>query len=194
MNELLKEIEAFEKEPSIVKVFGAIIYSDRHPHIKKVLRDEDYWRSLNEISGQRWPVFAARAAEGHTEIRGGGSPGTLSMMIQVWVEPSENRKLIEYLGIESTEEPEFVIFTRLKTGEILKSDLRLDDSSTENAYKRLGEVIHDLTWAVEKIDSENIEDYESVFNAVNMTAGTIRDRNTFRKLFDLYQWFKRIKP
>jgi len=194
MNELLKEIEGFEKESSVVKVFGAIIYSDRHPHVKKVLRDEDYWRSLNEISGQRWAVFAARAVEGHTEIRGGGPPGTLSMMIQVWVEPSENRILIEYLELESTEKPIFIIFTRLKTGEILKSALRLDDSSTENAYKRLSEVIHDLTWAVEKIDRENIENYESVFNAVNMTAGRIRDWDTFHKLFALYHWFKKIKP
>jgi hypothetical protein len=128
------------------------------------------------------------------EIRGGGPPGTLSMMIQVWVEPSENKKLVEYLGIESTEKPLFIIFTRLKTGEILKSDLRLDDSSVENAHKRLSEIIHDLSWAVEKIDGENIEDYESVFNAVNMTAGRIRDWDTFRKLFDIYQWFKKIKP
>jgi hypothetical protein len=194
MNELLKEIEAFEKEQSVVKVFGAIAYSDRHPHIKKVLRDEDYWSSLNEISGQRWAIFSARATEGHMEIRGGGPPGTLSMMIQVWVEPSENKKLVEYLGIESTEKPLFIIFTRLKTGEILKSDLRLDDSSVENAHKRLSEIIHDLSWAVEKIDGENIEDYESVFNAVNMTAGRIRDWDTFRKLFDIYQWFKKIKP
>jgi hypothetical protein len=194
LNELLKEIETFEKEQSVVKVFGAIVYSNRHPHIKKVLRDGDYWSSLNEISGQRWAIFAARAVEGHRKIRGGGPLGTLSMMIQVWVEPSENKKLVEYLGIESTEKPLLIIFTRLKTGEILKSDLRLDDSSTENAYKRLSEIIHGLTLAVEKIDNENIEDYESVFNAVNMTAGRIRDWDTFRKLFDLYQWFKKIKP
>ena len=194
MNEFLEKIKDFEKEPSVVKVFGAIVYSDRHPYIKKALRDVDYWRSLNEISGQRWAVFAARAAEGHTEIRGGGPPGTLSLMIQVWVEPSENRKLIEFLGIESTEKPLFIVFTRLRTGEILKSDIRLDDSSTENAYKRLSKIIQDLTCAVEKIDSENIKDYESVFNAVNMTVERIRDWDKFRKLFDLYQWFKKIKP
>ena len=82
----------------------------------------------------------------------------------------------------------------MKTGEILKSILHLDDSSAEKAYKRLSEIIHDLTWAVGKIDSENIEDYESVFNAVNMTAGRIRDWEKIRKVFDLYQLFKKIKP
>jgi hypothetical protein len=148
-----------------------------------------------EISGQRWAVFAARAVEGHTEIKGsGGPPGTLSMMIQVWVEPNENKKLIKYLEIESTEKPVFVIFTRLKTGKILNSILSLDDSSPENAYNRLNKVIRDLTSAVEMIDSENIEDYESVFNAINMTAREIRDLDTVRKVFGLYQWVKKIKP
>ena len=71
MNELLREIDAFEKESTFVKVFGAIIYSDRHLHIKKLLRDEDYWRAFDEISGQRWAVFAARAIEGHEESMGG---------------------------------------------------------------------------------------------------------------------------
>ena len=194
MNELLREIDAFEKEPTFVKVFGAIIYSDCHPHIKKVLRDEDYWRALDEISGQRWAVFAARAVEGHKEFMGGGPPGALLMMFQVWVEPSENKKLIEYLEIESTEKPVFVIFSRLKTGKILKSNVSLDDSSSENAYKRLNKVIRDLTSAVEIIDSENIEDYESVFNAVDMTAREIRNLDAVRRVFGLYQWFKKLKP
>jgi hypothetical protein len=106
----------------------------------------------------------------------------------------ENKKLIEYLELESTETPVFVIFTRLKTGEILKSVLSLDDSSVENAYSRLSKIISDLTWAVQKIDSDNIEDYESVFNAVNMTAEGIQSWDTVRKIFGLYQWFKKLKP
>lgn len=194
MNELKREIEAFEKDPSIVKIFGAIIYSDRHPHIKKVLKDEDYWRALDEISGQRWAIFSARATEGHTEIKGGGPPGSLSMMISVWVEPIENRKLVEYLQLESTQKPAFIIFTRLKTGEILKSILNLDDSSPENAYKRLRQIIDDLTSAVEKIENENIKDVETVFNAINMTAERIRDWDTVRSVFKLYQWVKKLKP
>jgi hypothetical protein len=194
MDELVREIEAFEEDPSVVKVFGAIIYSDRHPYIKKVLKDNDYWRALDEISGQRWAVFSARATEGHVEIKGGGPPGSLSMLVSVWVEPRENRKLIEYLQIDSTQKPVFVIFTRLKTGEILKSILYLDDSSLENAYKRLGQIIGDLTSAVEKIDSENIKDVETVFNAINMTAESIRDWDTVRNVFDIYQWAKKLKP
>jgi len=194
MNELMREIKAFEKDPSVVKVFGAIIYSDRHPHIKKVLKDDDYWRALDEISGLRWAIFSARATEGHVEIKGGGPPGSLSMMISVWVEPRENQKLIEYLRIDSTQKPMFVIFTHLRNGEILKSILNLDDSSLENSYKRLNDIIDNLTSAIEQIDRDNIEDVETIFNAINMTAENIRDWDTIRKVFGLYQWVKKLKP
>jgi hypothetical protein len=195
MHELMKAVGNLENDPSVVKVFGAIIYSNRHPHIKKVLKDEDYWIALDDISGTRWTIFAARAVEGKTESRGGGGPpGFLGMMYQVWVEPSQNRQLIEYLAIESTEKPLFVIFARLKNGQILKSILNLDDSSMEKAYKRLNSIIRDLTSSVERIEKENIENYESVFNAVEMSMSRIRDIDTLKKLFNVYEWFKKIKP
>ena len=194
MHELMKTIENFEKDPTIVKVFGTIIYSDRHPHIKKVLKDEDYWLALDEISGERWAIFAARAIEGKTEISGGGPPGSLGLLVQVWVEPSENSKLIEYFEIESTEKPLFVIFTRLKNGNILKSILTLNDSSIEKAYDRLNKIIRDLTSSIEKIEKENIEDYETVFNAINMSVTHIHDMDVLKKLFNLYQCLKKIKP
>lgn len=194
MHELMKAVDNFEKDPTIVKVFGAIIYSNSHPHIKKVLKDEDYWLALDDISGTRWAIFAARAIEGRTEIRGGGPPGTFGMMYQVWIEPSENRKLIEYLEIESTKKPLFVIFTRLKKGSILKSILTLDDTSTEKAYGRLNKIIRDLTSSIERIEKENIEDYESVFNALNMSVTNIRDLDVLKRLFNIYQLLKKIKP
>jgi hypothetical protein len=194
VDDLIKEIEAFEKEPNIIKVFGAIIYSNSHPHIKKILRDEDYWHALEDISGNLWAIFAVKAKEGHKEIRGGGPPGSLSMMVSVWVEPNENKKLIEYLEIQSTESPLFVIFTRLKTGKILKSTLDLDDSSVENAFNRLREIIQGLTFAVKSIDKENIENYEPVFNAINMTVERIRNWDKVKKAFKIYQWVKKTKP
>ena len=194
MDKLLDEIEKLEKDPSIVKVFGAIIYTNRHPHIKKVIKDKDYWISLDETSGTRWAIFSARAVKGHYAYKDYSPPGTLAMMIPVWDEPNKNKKLIEYLGISSTEDPYFVIFTRLKDGKILKSILKLDDSTVENAYNRINKIIKDLTFAIEQIDKENIEDYESVFNAVDMSVFYIRSKDVLRKILDFYQIFKKIKP
>ena len=194
MEEMMHEIENLEADPEIVKVFAVILYSDRHPYIKKVLRDEDYWKALDEISGSRWTIFSARAIEGRREIRGAGPPGTLSTMLQVWVEPAENKELLLALGLSSTEDPTLVIFTRLQNGQILKSVIPLDDSSVESAYKRLIQVITQLTKAIENIQKENIEDYQSVFNGVNMTAERIRNIDTLKDIFAAYQWLKKLKP
>jgi hypothetical protein len=194
MNDLLNEIEKLEKNPSIIKVFGAIIYSDSHPHIKKVLKDEYYWKALDDISGTRWVIFSARAVEGHYRIEGGSVPGTFGMMVQVWKEPNLNKQLVEYLGISSTEDPYFVIFTRLKSGVILRSILKINDSTLEKAYKRIRSIIKNITYAIEKIDKENIENYESVFNAIDMSVFNIKNFDSLKKLFDFYELFKKIRP
>ena len=146
MNHLISLLNTFEKRPDLVKVFGAIIYSNRHPNIKKVLKDTDYWEALNEISGPRWAIIAARAEQGDYEIKGGGGPlGTFGMMIQVWNEPRNNKMLVEYLGLESTEEPYFVIFTRLKDGSVLRSITKLTDTFPKESYQRLRQIIAHLT-------------------------------------------------
>ena len=194
MDDIRQIIEDLEKNPEIVKVFGAIVYSDAHAHIKKVLRDEDYWKALDKISGNRWAIFSARALLGRREIRGGGPPGTVSMMIQVWIEPEDNKKLIEALGLETTEKPVFVIFTRLSNGEILKSVIELYDDEIENTYQRIKNIVQDITSSIEQIEQKNIPDYESVFNAVDMTVQRIKTIDTLKRMFAVYEWFKRIKP
>ena len=194
MEDIKQIIEDFEKNPKVVKVFGAIVYSDVHAHVKKVLKDEDYWKALDKISGNRWAIFAARAFQGRREIRGGGPPGSLGMMVQVWVEAEENKKLIEALGLKTTEKPIFVIFTRLNDEETIHSVIELYDSSIEKTYQRIKKIVQDITESIERIEQENISDYESVFNAVNMTVQRIKTIDTLKRIFAVYEWFKRIKP
>ena len=35
-------------------VFGLSLFTDKHPHVLKVLRDEDYWKEFDEISMGKW--------------------------------------------------------------------------------------------------------------------------------------------
>ena len=41
---------------SISKIYGFIMYTQRHSYIIKVLRDDDFWNELDEISGANWPI------------------------------------------------------------------------------------------------------------------------------------------
>ena len=45
---------------SISKIYGFIMYTQRHSYIIKVLRDDDFWNELDEISGANWPIFSVR--------------------------------------------------------------------------------------------------------------------------------------
>lgn len=195
MEKLISRIEAFQYDPDLVKVFGCIVYSNRHPWIKKVLRDDDFWNALNEISGSKWAIFSARAADGKYEIEDSSSPQAMSFLVPVWVEPQENQELIDLLGLDSTEKPLFTIFTPIQsTNEFLKATLPLEDSSIESTYKRLKHVIGELTIAVERIEKENIENREEVFNAINMTVKSIRQWDTIKGLIGIYNWYKNLKP
>ena len=45
---------------STSKIYGFIMYTQRHSYIIKVLRDDDFWNELDEISGANWPIFSVK--------------------------------------------------------------------------------------------------------------------------------------
>ena len=67
----------------IHNVFGIILYSNKNPLVKKVLRDKDYWQSLDAISGPRWPVLAMCPPPGRYIYNSPPSNQGLQMMINV---------------------------------------------------------------------------------------------------------------
>lgn len=78
-----------------------ILYTDKHPNIKKILRDDDYWLAPHEITGENFAVFSVRPEKGRYESSK-SSPGVMSMMFRIWKEPRENQKLIDLFEIENT--------------------------------------------------------------------------------------------
>ena len=49
-----------ECSPNLSRIYGFILYTEQDPYVAKVLRDDDFWKSLDSISGANWPIFAAR--------------------------------------------------------------------------------------------------------------------------------------
>lgn len=44
-------------------IYGFILFTDEHPYMKKVMRDEDFWLEFNEKSGVYWPIFSVKALQ-----------------------------------------------------------------------------------------------------------------------------------
>ena len=44
-------------------IYGFILFTDEHPYMKKVMRDEDFWLEFNEKSGVYWLIFSVKALQ-----------------------------------------------------------------------------------------------------------------------------------
>jgi len=194
MNPLRPLIETVIADREQIAALGLILYTDQHPHIKRVLRDEDYWKALDEISGRKWTILSARAVVGEY-IMPAPKPGTLSMMRMIWREPAANETLLHSFGLESTDSlPLFVLFTPLTNGQLLQARIHLEESSEQAAYDRLKKVVSSLTQAVSKIDMQNRGDYEAVFNALDLTVSDIKALDFLKSALSFYSWVKQKLP
>ena len=93
-------------------LLSLILYTDKDPHIKKCLRDEDYWASLDARSGLKWKIYAVKPKQGvykYPESR----LGVMNMMIMIWNEPADNIPMINFLGLDDTKDLPIIFFYKL---------------------------------------------------------------------------------
>lgn len=175
-----------------VPLFGVIVYTDAHPNLKKVLRDEDYWRALAEKSGRLWNIFSVRARQGRW-ASSAPPPGTIAMLTEVWKEPSANLELLSAFGMEDTKNlPALVIFVLEQKDVCSRVVVRLDESTAESAYASLRDVVEAVAKALAKLNTRDLGRSEAVFEAVEATADWLRGKKrlkeTYRLLKELRDW------
>ena len=163
-------------------MFGLILFTDEHPHVVKVLRDDDYWTRFDAITGDNFAVFSAKPLPG-TNHCSDPPPGKFAMMLSVWHEPAENKELLSTFHIDNTKKlPKFVVFAQMPDDSILQCSLPLTDETEAAAYKRLNEVITEVSNAAKGIADEYRGDTESVFNAFSMQVREFKERETLIKV------------
>jgi len=192
MNWLLQMQNHYRNNKDIVDIFGVILYTDANPHIKKLLSDNDYWEALNEISGHKWAVFSIKVKPGYYSLPS-SPPGSMSFMVPVWKEPSENKPILEMFGINSTKVlPLLVVFTQDADDNILKIELKIKDDTIEEAYNSLKKHIYTVTESVERINDQYKKNSDNVFNAVKMSVEAQINWERFKKGIELAKWIKEI--
>jgi hypothetical protein len=186
-------IEEYKGKEGVAQLFGVLLYTDQHPNIKKVLRDDDYWLSFNELTGDRFCVFSVKPAKGKYEFPT-FPPGTIGMMVQMWKEPAENKKLIELFEIEDTKNiPMLLLFTEIK-GEFLKIELKLDNSSQDTAYSSIKEQLEFSCNALSLIKEENLKNPSGLYSALSLHQDDRLKWKLLTKSVDLYAYIKRLLP
>ena len=192
MNWAIELIEKHKPRSNEANIFGIIIFTDAHPHIKKALNDNDYWASLDEWSGEQWAVFATRVAKGSV-----GFPsfpdGCIGYMVPVWKEPRSNKQLLDLFEITSTEHlPLLIVFTKTEDGIVLKNEIAIDEESTEAAYKSLKDSLRNISEALKDIDPSNLKNPLGVHGAVSLSVQNMKDWQCLKNGIKVWQWLKSI--
>ena len=176
---LIKEIVT--SDSTISRIYGFILYTSRHPYVAKVLRDNAFWDSLNEISGSNWPIFAVRPLQqGSYSFKGGGPPGTMSMMVSTWDEPSSNMPIIRDFGLtDSKELPLFVVFMWDDNDELQQLSIHIMGDDEKSVYSSLETIVSTISQTEEMIEPQ-YKRTVNVFRNVTQQLEALSFKNTIK--------------
>lgn len=193
-NWAIQMAEHWKQREDIVHAFGLILYTDSHPHLKKVLGDNDYWAALNEISGPKWPVFSIKPQQG-TYGFPNLPPGHIGMMVQVWKEPRENKTLLSAFGLKSTEElPVLVVFCLGPEDSVWLHSISIKHDSVETAYSSLKGALDAATTAINDILPENSKNAEGIHAALDLTITSFKQWQLAKRGLDIFKKLIILKP
>ena len=197
MSWLDKLVVQYRADPALADLFGIILYSDAQANVKKVLRDEDYWEALDEVSGPHLAVFAVRTKAPKV-------PGNLDFVVPVWKEPRENLALLEDLQLPSTEKLPAIVWLTHDRGDLLRCVVPLDDRTEEAAYASIkkaltiaGEAMENVAQATSAKTGKkggNLRDPLGVFAAMSFAVDNQRDVKRLKKALKIWEFLKELKP
>lgn len=186
--------ENWKKRDDIVHAFGIVLYTDSHPHIKKVIADNDYWSALDEVSGPKWPVFSIKPSQGTKGIPD-LPPGYMGMMVPVWKEPRENKEILDAFGLRSTEDlPKLIVFCLGPNNQVLNHQISLKNGTIEEAYTSIKGAIEAATTAINDIRPENSKNAEGIHAALDLTITSHKQWQLLKRGWDIFKFLKDLKP
>ena len=168
--------------------FAFILYNFKNPQIYKILRDEDYWRSLNETSGRYLSVFYISQQDSYfgqdlSESDGKENRGLHGLMTYEGLVPL----LKPYFQLDEKIELPAVLFFQEHDG--LLTDyflLGLDENKMEESFWELQKYIQTAVDNLENITRDNYQNSQEIFNQLKSGVDGQRIR---RKMFRATQSF-----
>lgn len=190
---------------STSKIYSFIMYTQRHSYIIKVLRDDDFWNELDEISGANWPIFSVKPRKEvqYSRVCNNGL-GNLSstrdtplyqMMTITGSEPNYNREFLKLFSLDELNDlPCFVTFIWRNEHEIEQVIWKLSNKNEEEAFDSIREVVEIISRTESEILPEykkNNEVFRNVKSAIEATIfkqKIIRSRNIIKNLKEYFSF------
>jgi hypothetical protein len=164
-------------------LLSIILYTDKHPHIKKCLRDNDYWLALDESSGFNWKIFAVKPMPGDYRFPK-TKPNTMQMMVMIWDEPADNKPIIEFLGLNDTKDLPLIFFYKLEDNEIEDEIcVKIEGNTEQEVYNDLQNIINKVSKSIEKggdlfENAKSTIKKEKIFRAIKKGKKILSDFNS----------------
>ena len=144
---------------STMNLFGIIVYTVEHPYIMKMLRDQDFWASLNART-KGWILYAIRPDDYYMHLT--------------------EEYLLPQLGIKDSKSlPQLVVLASTSNGDIKQHNYPLDDSDVSTAYRSIEKTVDIITDAASKIipqERNGVNVHREVIAALDAELATARWR------------------
>jgi hypothetical protein len=166
-------------------VYGVILYTDAHANVKKVLRDEDYWKALDNEAGVQLTVYAIRATAVPALPR-----DALRGFTAVRREPRENEELLEEFDLDDSRAfPLLVVFANEDTQGWRSLSIPLTDRSQDDAYNSLKEAVGLVSSALKGVDEDRLRT-EGAYNAVRYTVKGYKEKKAIARVVEVVERLK----
>ncbi len=133
-------------------LFALIVYDERNPYIRSVLRNNDYWDSLNRISGKNMLVLAIRDDEEDVPAE------------EIYTE--RYRNFISELGKDKVKFPSIIFFQYYDEDEIEITCVPLYETNEEDTFSDLKQYIELVSYTVNCIHQRNHHNRKEIFYQV----------------------------
>jgi hypothetical protein len=174
LNEKLREAS------DLFPLFGIILFTSSHPHVIKMLKDEDYLSALNDITGNHIAVFATTLFKGEY-VTPSFKPGQIGMMCMIWEEPNENKKLLSWFDLNDSKKlPLLVLFgVDVQNDTLYSQKHSIKADSPQSTYNLLQEALSAVSTQIE----DNISlDKKSLFKKASWEIKKIQAKQSLERL------------
>ncbi len=187
-----------QEDENISRIYGFILYSSSHPYVVKLLRSNDYWNALDNISGRNWPIFAVRPKD---KVLNEDIP--LNYMMDVGSSKSSLNDITfsiqQDFNITDEEQlPCFVVFMWDDQDNLQEIIVPISGDSIESVYKTIAKIVKSIS----DVESGILPEYKKTVNVFREVKKELdgqdfrsslinrgKDIQNFMKLFNFFKIF-----
>ena len=181
---IMETCENHKKEGRAL-AFAFIVYDFENHTIPIILKNKDYWSSLDKISGRRLSVFYINSKdeyynqrqeeiyqEAQREMSWNAQKGVMSYFAPITRKPTPTDNAIHYLRkefeIEANIKTPFVIFFQLNNDNNISDSfiVGLKKEKLEDAFLELRNHIQRAVNSLDKVSPENYGNHHEIFNLI----------------------------